>query len=109
MEWIYEMLTEIALSVLGIVLSAVAAKLGQVFGAIWKEKAKDENVLHVTAVCVSAVEMMYRELGGEEKLSLAMDYAEKMLKEKGITLSSDQIRLYLEAALAQWKGAFDKA
>ena len=106
MEWIYEMLGEIVFAAVSVVLTAVAAKLGNVMGRFWKEQMVDETLQSVARTCVSAVEMMFREKKGEEKLSEAFKMATDMLSEKGMKVSEEKLRILLEAALAEYKGAF---
>lgn len=106
MEWIYEMLTEIVFSVVGVICAFVAARLGEALASFWKERNRNECIERVAATCVSAVQMMYRDFGGEEKLSHAMKMASELLAEKGICLSEERIRVCLESALANFKGAF---
>ncbi|MBR3837475.1 MAG: hypothetical protein IKJ74_04935 [Clostridia bacterium] len=108
MEWIYELLTELVLAVSGVVLTALGAYLGKALGRLWKEKLQNETLAGVAKITVSAVQMMYRELDGAQKLSHALSMAEEMLNEKGIRLPKEKIRIRLEAALAELKGAFDR-
>ena len=72
-------------------------------------KQQNESLAEVARIAVSAVQMMYRELDGSQKLSHALSMAEEMLCEKGICLPKERIRIQLEAALAELKGAFDRA
>ncbi len=106
MEWIRETVMEIVLTGLGIFLTALMTKIGSVVEKYWKAKSSDESILAIARTCVGAVEMMYREWGGEEKLEQAMTFAEDLLREKGIDLPKERIRLFLESALAEWKGVF---
>jgi len=108
MEWIYELLTELALACSGVVLTALGAYLGKALGKLWKEKQQNETLAGIAKITVSAVQMMYRESDGAQKLSRALAMAEEMLLEKGIRLPKDRIRIQLEAALAELKGAFDR-
>lgn len=108
MEWMYETLWEIVIGVAGVVITALAARLGTALGNFWKEKFKDESMKAIARLVVSAVEMMYRELKGEEKLEKAIQFASKLLQEKGIDADSEKIRIFLESALSEYKGAFEK-
>ena len=49
---------------------------------------------------------MYKDLGGEEKLNLAITSMTEMLAEKGITISEIEIRMLLEAAVGEAKNVF---
>ena len=109
MEWIFDLLGEIVLSVLGIVLTFFAGRLASVLGKGLKEKFSEESILTLAHTAVSAVEMMYRELGGEEKMERAISILEKSLAEKNILLEREKMRVILEAALAEFKEAYQRA
>ncbi len=108
MEWMKEILFELIFALLGVVLTGVATWLGTLAGKLWREKADEEWVRNFAGTCVQAVEQMYRDQKGEEKLCLAMEMCENFAKEKGILVSSDEIRVFLESALAELKDAFRK-
>lgn len=108
MEWMKEILFEMIFALLGVVLTGVATWLGTLAGKLWREKAADEWVQNFAGICVQAVEQMYRDRNGEEKLCLAIEMCENFAKAKGVSVSSDQIRVFLESALAELKDAFCK-
>lgn len=108
MEFLGEMLWEIVICVFGIVITFVGTKTATLLGRIFREKNFDRQILEIAKASVAAAEMIYREAGGEEKLAHAMEAAEKMLTEKGIGITKESLRVWLEAALAEWKGAFEK-
>ena len=109
MEWIYDLLGEIILSVLGVVLTFFAGKLATVLGKGLKEKFSEESIMTLAHVAVSAVEMMYRGLGGEEKMEKAISILEKSLAEKKIFLDGEDMRVVLESAVAEFKEAYREA
>jgi len=109
MEWMYEGIGEIIIALIGIALTFLVSKLGGVLGAFWKNKLWSENAQSVARTVVRAVEMMYREQKGEEKLEKALELAESMLQSRGIRLEKEQMRIFLEAALAEFKTAFREA
>jgi intergrase/recombinase len=88
-------------SVLGVLLKKVYDKT---IGARLKDKIKHEVATQV----VKYVEQVYKELHGEEKLEKALEAAADMLAEKGITISDLELRVLLEAALAELNNAFQK-
>ncbi len=108
MEWIMEFLSEGILAALGVALTLLASRLGTVLGKFWREKMKDESIRSVAATCVYAVEQMYGGKSGAEKLEKALIMGEKLLSGKGIRISAQELRVVLEAALSEAKGAFEK-
>jgi len=109
MEWIRELITELLLALLSGSITYIAAKLGAVIGTFFKRKLEDDTLGYIAKTCVFAVEQMYRENSGEEKLSEALSLASEMLEEKGIRVEAGKMRVLLEAALAEWKGAWERA
>ncbi len=108
MDFITDIMSEVILSVLGVVLTYLAARLGKIFGAWYEEKFQNETLRSVAKTCVLAVEQMYRDAGGKEKLEKALLMGEAMLQEKRIKIEAEELRVLLEAALSEMKGAFEK-
>ena len=98
--------------VLSAIITAAAAALGKLLktlydrtlGTYFKDKIKRE----VAAQVVKYVEQVYKDLHGEEKLDEAITAAAEMLNEKGITVSELELRVLIEAALAEFNEAFKK-
>ncbi len=109
MEWMKEIVFEALLSVVGVVLTAVIGRIVAVVGKGLKERFSEESIMSAAYTVVGAVEMMYREAGGEEKMQWALSLLEDRLKGKGIDLSREEMRLFLESAVAEWKRAFREA
>jgi intergrase/recombinase len=88
-------------SALGVLLKKV---YDRTLGAYLKDKVKR----NVAAQVVKYVEQVYKDLHGEDKLAKALEAAAEMLNEKGITISELELRVLLEAALAELNDAFKK-
>lgn len=109
MDVLMDGLVQFVLALLGGVLTYFATKIGAFFGKMLKSREEDKILQEVAKTCVYAVEQMYREHGGEEKLLKALEMGEKLLEEKGIRVKMETLRCLLEAALSEAKGAFLKA
>ena len=109
MEWLMDWISEGIFVILGTALTLLASRIGSILGKFVREKMQDESVREVASVCVRAVEQMYREKSGSEKLEQALLLGEKLLTRKGIRISAQELRIVLEAALSEAKGAFEKA
>ncbi len=109
MDLIMDLVSEAILSLLGAVLTFVAAKIGACIGAWYREKITNETLRSVAQTCVRAVEQMYKEWGGAQKLEKALSMGEEMLRKKGIKIEKDEMRVLLEAALNELKGAMEKS
>ena len=108
MEWITEIISSCLISILGVIITSLAAYLGRLAGKIWRDKAQSEAVQNLAKTTVHAVEQMYGDFGGEAKLERALYYLENLLKKKGIVLPAEEMRILLEAALCEWKGGFEQ-
>lgn len=69
------------------------------------EARKNDEVISLSD---KAVEQMYKDLHGDEKLQKALEAASDMLLTKGITISDIELRLLIEAAVAEFNDAFNK-
>ena len=62
----------------------------------------------IAKTVVRGVEQIYKDLHGEEKLDAALKAASEMLAEKGSTASELELRMLIEAAVAEFNDAFHK-
>ena len=62
----------------------------------------------MTGVQTCALPILYKNLHGEEKLKEALAAASEMLAEKGITITDLELRVLVEAAVAEFNKAFEK-
>ena len=88
--------------------SALGVLLKKVYDKTIGERLKDQVKHEVAALVVRYVEQVYKDLHGEEKLEKALEAAADMLNEKGIIISDLELRVLLEAALAELNNAFQK-
>lgn len=106
MNVVMDLLSDLLLAFLGVVLTFIASRAGAFLARLFREKWKDESIRSVADTCVRAVEQMYREKSGSEKLDKALLMAERMLGDKGIRITAGELRYVLEAALCTAKDSF---
>ena len=94
------------------IIGTVLVTLFGVFGMIFKEmvaKYLDTDTKRAMAkVIVHFVEQTCKELHGEAKLKAALDMFAKLLNEKGIKASVTEMKVLLEAAVAEFNEVFKK-
>ena len=56
----------------------------------------------------SFAKAMYKDLHGDEKLAKAVEAASEMFASHGITVSAVEMRMMIEAALAEFNNAFNQ-
>jgi len=92
------------------VLGAVLVALFGLFGMAAKriaERVLDTPVKQRLAkIAVQFAEQVYRELHGEQKLGAALEVLEELLAEKKIHATQTEMRVLLEAAVAEFNQVF---
>lgn len=109
MEFLKEFISVYGTTILYSILTAIAGYLGIVVKNIYQKYINDKTKQDVAKTCVKAVEQIYKDLHGEEKLQKALEAASEMLANKGITISDLEMRILIEAAVAEFNDAFNSA
>lgn len=104
-----EFISEYGLQIMYAIITAVAGYIGIVLKNLCTKYINDKTKQAVAKTAVQFVEQVYKNLHGEEKLNAALSAASEMLVEKGITVSQLELRVLVEAAVAEFNKAFEKA
>ena len=108
MDFIKLFISEYGTTILYAILTALAGYIGIVAKRLYTKYVNDKTKQAVAKTVVQAVEQIYKDLHGEEKLNKALEAASEMLAEKGITITDLEMRMLIEAALAEFNRAFEK-
>ena len=103
-----EQIVDILLGVLGTVLTGIFTYVGVVIKAQYTKYINDKTKKSVVDTVVKAVEQIYKDLHGEEKLNKAVEGASEMLAEKGITVSELELRYLIESSVNAFNEGFKK-
>lgn len=79
--------------------------------AYLKEKgilAQVESKQNYVDIAVQAVQQMYQESNGDEKLEVAKDYVIKLFRENNIPVSDGEIKLLIESAVKGMKDGIEQ-
>ena len=109
MELFKEFISTYGTTILYSILTAVAGYVGIVVKNLYRKYIDDKTKQEVTKTVVRAVEQMYKDLHGEEKLQKALEAASDMFLTKGITVSDIELRMLIEAAVNEFNKSFDKS
>ena len=90
------------------VVTGVCGWLGVQVKALADKYLNDKTKKDVAKTVVQAVEQVYKDLHGKEKLDKAIESASEMLSEKGIVVTELELRMLIEAAVAEFNKAFEK-
>ena len=96
------------MQILYTVIVGIAGYIGIVLKNLVTKYINDKTKQAVAKTSVQFVEQVYKDLHGEEKLNEALSAASDMLAEKGITATQLELRVLIEAAVAEFNEAFKK-
>lgn len=103
-----EFINQYGMQILYTIVMAIAGYVGIVIKNLATKYINDKTKRDVAKTAVRFVEQVYKDLHGEEKLNAAFTAASEMLAEKGIHVSDLEMRVLLEAAVAEFNNAFNK-
>ena len=104
-----ELFATYALPVIAAAVTALAGFLGSQLKGLYQKYINDKTKESVVRTCVKAVEQLYHDLGGPEKLEKAKEGIEEMLNEKGIPITELEMNLLIEAVVSEFNYGFAKA
>ena len=103
-----EFINQYGMEILYTIVMAIAGYVGIVIKNLATKYINDKTKRDVAKTAVQFVEQVYKDLHGEEKLNAAFAAASEMLSEKGIYVSDLEMKVLLEAAVAEFNKAFEK-
>ena len=105
----YEIISNYLLPVIAAAVTGLAGFIGMQLKKIYQKHVDDKTKEAVVRTCVKAVEQLYHDLGGPEKLEKAKDGIQEMLKEKGIAISELEMDLLIESVVSEFNYGFNTA
>lgn len=103
-----EFINEYGVQLMYMIITAVAGYIGIVVKDLVAKYLNDKTKRTIARSVVQFVEQVYKDLHGQEKLDAAMVAFSEMLAERGIHISNLEMRVLLEAAVAEFNEAFKK-
>jgi intergrase/recombinase len=103
-----DFINEYGTTILYAILTAVGGYLGIVVKNLYTKYINDKTKEKVAKTVVQAVEQIYKDLHGEEKLNKALESAAEMLEQKGVAVTELELRMLIEAAVGEFNEAFKK-
>ena len=99
-----EFISTYGLPIIGSIITAVLGWVGLQIKVLYERYADTKEKQAVCKTVVAAVDQIYKDLGGEEKLDKAIEAASDMLNARGITCTELELRMLLESAVYALKG-----
>ena len=90
------------LTIIYAVLTAVAGFIASQIKKIYEEKVNTQTKKDVVKTCVKAVEQLYRDLHGAEKLEKEKESIVEMLNQKGIEITELELDMFIEEVVAEF-------
>lgn len=106
MEFVERFISEYGTTILYTAITAILGYIGIVFKRIFQKYTTEKVKQDVAKTVVQAIEQIYRDLHGEEKLSKAMESMSEMLTEKEIHITEIEMRMLIEAAVSECNETF---
>lgn len=103
-----EFIEAYGMEILYALIMAVAGWVAVVAKNLATKYINDKIKESVAKTVVRAVEQIYKDLHGEDKLNKAIEYMAEMLTEKGITATELEVRVLLEDAVGEFNRVFNK-
>lgn len=94
-----QFLNDYGASILYTIITALLGYIGLVVKGLLTRFANDKSKKDIVATCVRAVEQIFKDLHGEEKLNKAIEYVVYILDQKGIKASAEEIYMLIESAV----------
>jgi len=94
-EFVMAEAVEIIMVIIATILSLIAASVRKAINRICDTKTEKEIAL----TAVNAVEQIFTDLHGEEKLTAAVRYLQDTLLDKGVYVTNDRCKYLIESAV----------
>ena len=103
-----EFISQYGAQILYTIVTAIAGYVALVLKSLYKRYVDDKTKKDVVNTVVKGVEQLYKDIHGDDKLNVALENASEMLAEKGIVVSEFELRMLIEAAVAEFNDVFNK-
>jgi len=103
-----EFINEYGATMLYTLITAIAGYLGIVAKSLITKYLNDKTKKDVARTVVKAVEQIYKDIHGDEKIDKALISAAEILSSKGITTTDLELRYLLESAVNEFNNAVVK-
>lgn len=108
MELVTEIINTYGVELLGMIVYIIFGAVALFIKKIATKALNSDIKQSLAKTAVQAVEQMYKDIHGEEKLNKAMEHLAETLKEYNIEISTSEMKLLLEAAVGEFNRVFQK-
>lgn len=97
-----EFVSEYGLLIIYTLLTAIAGFIGTQIKRLYEKHINTDRKRKVVETCVKAVEQLYRDLDGTEKLEKAKENIFAMLTQEGIEITEIEMDMMIESVVAEF-------
>ena len=97
-----DFISEYGVLIIYTVLTAVAGFIGTQIKRLYEQHINTDRKHKVVETCVKAVEQLYRDLDGTEKLEKAKENILEMLTQEGIEITEIEMDMLIESMVAEF-------
>ena len=97
-----EFVSEYGLLIIYTLLTAIAGFIGTQIKRLYEKHINADRKRKVVETCVKAVEQLYRDLDGAEKLEKAKENIFAMLTQDGIEITELEMDMLIESVVAEF-------
>ena len=97
-----EFVYEYGLLIIYTLLTAIAGFIGTQIKRLYEKHINTDRKRKVVETCVKAVEQLYRDLDGTEKLVKAKENILEMLTQEGIVITEIEMDMLIESVVAEF-------
>ncbi len=108
MDILTEFISQYGTVILYTLITAIAGFCGAAVKRLYTKYVNDKTKKAVAKTIVMAVQQLYHDLSGPERLDIALASMSEMLAQKGISISELEMRLLIEAAVGEFKNVFNR-
>lgn len=103
-----QFISDYGTTILYTLITAIAGFFATAVRSLYKKYVDNKTKKDVVKTVVQAVEQIYKDLHGPEKLNQALKDASEMLAIEGITVSEFELKMLIEAAVGEFNEVFNK-
>lgn len=101
MEILNEVINTYALRIVETIVVGLMGYIGLMIKFAYTKYVNNQIKHDVVVTCVKAIEQLYKDLHGDEKLAKCINSVTEMLGERGIIVTELEIRMLIESAVKE--------
>lgn len=103
-----EFIQQYGATILYTIITAILGYLGITIKNLISKYLNDKTKREVVKACVRAIEQMFSDLHGQEKVDKVVEYATEILLSKGIEISASEIKILIEQFVIEMNNELNK-